>query len=87
MQASSVIGVIGATIGVGPLVLGPRQPGPMALYVAFLLAACVWIMVLALFDIWATRAYYRRFRTDQSTRELRIVTEFKSDQTTSDADS
>jgi len=87
MQASSVIGVMGVTIGVGPLVLGWRQPGPLALYVAFLLATCSWIMLLAFLDIWATRAYYRRLRSDQLMSQLRLVTEFKSDHTSSDAES
>ncbi len=60
MLASGMIGGIGAAIGVGPIV--PRAPLAMAFYLATLLAACAWIMLLAMLDVWATRRHYRQLR-------------------------
>jgi hypothetical protein len=73
MQASSTIGLIGAGIGVGPVV--PRQPGPMALYLAMLVVACGWIMLLAMFDVWATRQHYQRLRMEQLAAQLQLALE------------
>src|SRR3990172_13003030 len=55
-QASAIIGVLGAAIGVGPLV--PREPWPMLLYVASLGGACLCIMLLGGLAAWATRQNY-----------------------------
>ena len=84
MQASGTIGVIGLAIGLGPLV--PKRPGPMALYVAALAAACAWIMVLAMVDLWATQQHYRRLRGEQRAAQLRLLSEFRAARESSDGD-
>ena len=54
MQSSSIIGVLGAAIGVAPLV--PHEPMAFAFYLAAISAACMAIMLLAAIDAWATNA-------------------------------
>jgi hypothetical protein len=76
MQASGTIGIMGAGVGVWPIV--PRQAGPMALYTATLLAACAWIMVLAVLDVWATRRHYRRIRSEQLAKQLQLALEISA---------
>jgi hypothetical protein len=76
MQASGMIGLIGAAIAVGPLV--PHRPEPMTLYLAALLAACAWIMLMALLDYWATRQHYRRIRSEQLTAQVRLTMELRA---------
>ena len=84
MQASATIGLIGLAIGLGPLV--PKRPGPMALYVAALAAACGWIMLLAMVDLWATQQYYRRLRGEQRAAQLRLLTDFSAARESSDGE-
>lgn len=84
MQASMMIGVIGAGIGVGPIV--PRQPGPMALYLAMLVVACAWIMLLALLDVWATRQHFQRLRTEQLAKQLQLALEMAATSETAETD-
>jgi hypothetical protein len=69
-QASSIIGLIGAGLGVRPIV--PDEPLPILLYVALLVGACGCIMLLALLDVWATRQNYQRIRSE------RLAAEFKT---------
>jgi hypothetical protein len=76
MLASGMIGGIGAGIGVGPIV--PREPLAMAFYLATLLAACAWIMLLAMLDTWATRRHYRRVRREQLSKQLQLTVEMAS---------
>jgi hypothetical protein len=76
MQASGTIGIIGVGIGVWPIV--PRQAGPMALYTATLLAACAWIMLLAVLDFWATRRHYRQIRSEQLAKQLQLALEISA---------
>jgi hypothetical protein len=83
MQASSTIGVIGAAIGAGPMV--PQRPGPMTLYLAALLAACAWILLMALLDFWATRQYYNRIRSEQLTAQVRLAMELRATEQARDA--
>jgi hypothetical protein len=73
MQASGIIGLLGAAIGAGSLV--PREPWPMALYVLFLAGACASIMLLAAIDAWSTRQYYARLRSEQLTAQIRLSRE------------
>jgi hypothetical protein len=73
MQASGIIGLLGAAIGVHSLV--PREPWPMVLYVLFLAGACVSIMLLAAIDAWSTRQYYARLRSEQLTAQIRLARE------------
>ena len=78
MQASGTIGVLGAAIGVWPIIEGERQPWALALYTGLLLAACSWIMVLAMLDLWATRRHYRRVRMEQLAKQLQLTVEMAS---------
>ena len=71
MQASGIIGVLGAAIGIGPLV--PHEPWPMAIYLASLTGACGCIMVLAALDAWATRQYFARLRNEQLTAQIKLA--------------
>ncbi len=73
MLASGTIGAIGAGIAVWPLV--PREPLALAGYLAMLLAACTWIMLLALLDFWATRQYYRRLRNEHREKQVHLAIE------------
>ena len=50
----------------------------MALYLAMLLAACAWIMVLAMLDVWATRRHYQRVRMEQLAKQLQLTVEMAS---------
>lgn len=85
MQASGTIGVVGAAIAVGPLV--PHRPGPMTLYLAALLAACAWIMLMALLDFWATRQHYNRIRSEQLTAQVRLAMELRAAEQARETDS
>jgi hypothetical protein len=73
MQASGIIGLLGAAIGGQSLV--PREPWPMVLYVLFLTGACVSIMLLAAIDAWSTRQYYARLRSEQLAAQIRLSRE------------
>ena len=75
MQASGMIGVMGAAIGIWPMVQGHQQPWRLALYTAILLAACAWIMLLAMLDVWATRRHYQRVRSEQLAKQLQLTVE------------
>jgi hypothetical protein len=83
MQASGIIGLLGAAIGVGSLV--PRRPWPLALYVLFLAGACISIMLLAAIDAWATRQYYARLRSEQLTAQIRLSRELSAARKPTDA--
>jgi hypothetical protein len=72
-QASGIIGVLGATIGVGPLV--PPQPWPMVLYVGSLAGACLCIVLLAGLDAWATRQNFARLRSEQLAAQIKLARE------------
>lgn len=84
MLASGTIGAVGAAIAVGPLV--PRVPLAMAAYLAALLAACAWIMLLAMFDVWATRRHYRRLRSEHRDRQVQLAVEMSTMSETAEAE-
>jgi hypothetical protein len=84
MQASGIIGVLGAAIGIGPLV--PREPWPLVIYLASLSGACGCIMVLAALDVWATRQYYARLRNEQLTAEIKLARELHAATKSADAE-
>jgi len=73
MQASGIIGLIGAAIGIKSLV--PLRPWPMVLYLLFLAGACACIIVLAGLDAWATRQHYARLRSEQLTAQIKLARE------------
>jgi hypothetical protein len=84
MQASGIIGLLGAAIGVRSLV--PREPWPMILYLLFLSGACLSIMLLAGLDAWATRQYYARLRSEQLTAQIKLARELARARQSSDAE-
>jgi hypothetical protein len=73
MQSSSIIGVLGAAIGVAPLV--PHEPMAFALYLAAISAACMAIMLLAAIDAWATRQNFVRVRSEQLAAQIKLARE------------
>lgn len=84
MQASGIIGLLGAAIGSRPLV--PREPWPMVLYLAALGGACACIMMLAALDAWATRQNYARLRSDQLTAQITLARKLSSTVETRETD-
>ncbi|MEX2306518.1 MAG: hypothetical protein WD738_02940 [Pirellulales bacterium] len=76
-QASGIIGVLGAAVGVGPLV--PPRPWPMVLYVASLAGACACIILLAGLDAWATRQNFARLRSEQLAAQVKLARELSRD--------
>ena len=84
VQASGIIGLLGAAIGVKSLV--PREPWPMIIYLLFLAGACFSIMLLAAIDAWATRQYYARQRSEQLTAQLKLARELRAAQKSLEAD-
>jgi hypothetical protein len=83
MQASGIIGCLGAVIALGPLV--PKEPGPMVFYLATLVSACGCILLLAMLDAWATRQHYRRLIGERVTAELRLAAELQRARERADA--
>ena len=77
MQASAIIGVLGAAIGVWPLV--PLRPWPMVLYAASLAGACLCILLLAAIDVLATRQNYARLRNEQLASQVKLARELSRD--------
>jgi hypothetical protein len=76
-QASAIIGVLGAAIGMEPLV--PLRPWPMVIYVAALAGACGCIMLLAAIDAWAARQNYSRLRNEQLAAHMKLAKELHRD--------
>jgi hypothetical protein len=70
-QASGTIGVLGAVLGVYPLV--PRAPLPFTLYLMAITLACMAIMLLAALDAWATRQNFLRMRSEQLATEIKLA--------------
>src|SRR5712671_3320055 len=69
-QASGTIGVLGAVLGVYPLV--PRAPLPFTLYLVAISLACMAIMLLAALDAWASRQNFLRLRSEQLATEIKL---------------
>jgi hypothetical protein len=76
-QASGIIGLLGAAIGVGPLV--PHEPWPMVLYVAVMAGACACMMVLAALDVFATRQNLERQRTEHLAAQIKLARKLRGD--------
>ena len=85
MQASGIIGVLGAAIGI-------RAAGAARALADGALRGCFWlgralaIMLLAAIDAWATRQNYARLRSEQLTAEIRLARELTAARKPSDAD-
>jgi hypothetical protein len=82
MEASGLIGIIGAVLGCYPLV--PKRPLEITLYLTALVLACGCIMLLALVDVWATRQNLRRIESEQLAAQHRIAREIRSARGSSD---
>lgn len=76
MQASAIIGVLGASIGLLPIV--PRTPLWMTTYLAALIGTCAAICLLALLDIVASRQNYRRLRNEQFAAQAKLVHQMRT---------
>jgi hypothetical protein len=76
-QASGIIGLVGAAIGVGPLV--PHEPWSMVLYVAVMAVACGCMLVLAALDVWATRQNLVRLRSEHLAAQIKLARELRGD--------
>jgi hypothetical protein len=74
-QASGTIGVLGAAIGLGPLV--PHRPWPIALYMAAVAAPCLAIMLLAIIDAWATRQHFARLKSQHLAAQAMLARELR----------
>jgi len=77
MQASAIIGVLGAAIGMKPLV--PAAPWPMAWYVASLAGGCLCLVLLAGLDALATRQNFARRRSEHMAEQITLVREMTRD--------
>lgn len=78
MQASAMVGVMGAAIGVWPVFDAQARPWALLLYTALLLVACAWSMALAVLDLWATRRHFQRKRIEQLSKQLQLTVEMAS---------
>jgi VIT1/CCC1 family predicted Fe2+/Mn2+ transporter len=78
-QSSGTIGLLGAVLGVYPLV--PRAPLPITLYLVAITLACMAIMLLAALDAWATRQNFLRLRSEQTATQIKLARELSREQT------
>jgi hypothetical protein len=76
-KASGIIGILGAAIGLGPLI--PPRPWPMAIYVASLGGSCAAIMLLAAIDAWASRQNFVRLQSEQLAAQIKLARELSRD--------
>jgi hypothetical protein len=72
-QASGIIGVLGAAIGIWPVV--PLRPWPIVIYAAALGGSCLAITLLAAIDAWASRQNYVRLQAEQLAAQIRLARE------------
>ncbi len=75
MQASGIIGVLGAAIGCRPFV--PREPLSITLYLASIAGACLAITVLAALDAWATRQHFARAHSEHVAASVKLARELR----------
>jgi hypothetical protein len=78
MQASAMIGLMGAAVGIWPVFDDQARPWALLLYTAILLSACAWCMALAMMDVWATRRHFRQKRHEQLAKQLQSTVEMSS---------
>jgi hypothetical protein len=84
MQASSIIGLIGAALGCYPLV--PEEPLAILLYVTALVVACACMMLLALLDVLATRQNLRRLESEQLAQQVKMAMKLRATGKSSDTE-
>jgi VIT1/CCC1 family predicted Fe2+/Mn2+ transporter len=78
-QASGTIGVLGAVLGVYPLV--PHAPLAITLYLVAITLACLAIMLLAVLDAWASRQNFMRLRGEQLATQVKLARDLDREQT------
>ncbi len=78
MQASGLVGLMGAAIGIWPIFDNQARPWALLFYTAILLTACAWSMALAMLDIWATRRHFQRKRIEQLKKQVQLTVELAS---------
>jgi|SRR3954452_20016823 len=78
-QASGTIGVLGAVLGVYPVV--PRAPLPITMYLIAITLACVAIMMLAALDAWASRQNFMRLRSEQLANQVKLARDLSRERT------
>lgn len=83
MEASGLIGVIGAVLGCYPLL--PKRPLELTIYVTAIAVACGCMMLLALLDLWATRQNLRRIQSEQLAAQHRLAREQRNARGSSEA--
>jgi hypothetical protein len=79
LQASGMIGLLGAAIAVWPII--PPRPIAMATYVAALGLACGCMMLLAAIDLWATRQNMARSQMEQLAAQLKMARDLPRERT------
>jgi hypothetical protein len=77
-QASALVGLMGAAIGIWPIFDNQARPWALLFYTAILLTACAWSMALAMLDIWATRRHFQRKRMEQLKKQVQATVEMAS---------
>jgi hypothetical protein len=76
-QSSGMIGVLGAAIGVYPLV--PREPLPITAYLAAVSLGCLAMLLWAALDAWATRQNFIRLRSEHLAAQAKLARELGRD--------
>jgi hypothetical protein len=77
VQASSIIGVLGVAIAIGPVV--PHRPWPLMIYLMSICGACLAITVLAAIDAWATRQHIAQLRSQSLAAQVQLARELRPD--------
>ncbi len=75
MQTSAMLGLLAVAILVGPLLTGP--PWLVLVFWIGVLLVVVWVMLLALVDIWATKFHFSRLRQAYLKQEAELQAEVR----------
>ena len=76
-QASGIIGVLGAAIGIRAA--GAARPWPMVFYLASLAGACACASCAGGDRCWATRQNFARLRSEQLAAQVKLARELSRD--------
>jgi hypothetical protein len=77
-QASGIIGVVGASIAIYPIL--PREPLPVTVYLFAISLACLAILLLAALDVWATRQNVARIRSEHLAAQVKLARDMARDE-------
>jgi len=75
VQTSGMLGLLAVAIFVSPWMTGPAWL--FTLYCVAMLILVVWVMVLAMVDLWATRHYHERLRDGYLAEEAKLQAELR----------